>query len=159
MFKGHTSAISTVVFSPDGKLIASGSSDFTVRLWDPTTGTSMRIIWDKDRVWDVAFSPDSKLVASVTWALRGRVRLWDSVTGRLHCVLKGHLATVRRAIFSPDGKLVSSASEDRTVRLWESATGALHCVLEGYLGEVWAVAFSPDSKLVVSASGDKTLRL
>jgi WD40 repeat protein len=61
--------------------------------------------------------------------------------------------------FSPDGKLVVSGSEDKTVRLWGAATGAALQTLDGHSGPVTSVAFLPDGKLVVSGSGDKTVRL
>ena len=61
--------------------------------------------------------------------------------------------------FSPDGKLIASASLDRTVRLWDSATGSCHSTLEGHSDTVTAVTFSPDGKLIASASRDRTVRL
>jgi WD40 repeat protein len=61
--------------------------------------------------------------------------------------------------FSPDGQLVASTSDDKTVRLWEAATGTFRSTLEGHSDYVRAVAFSPDGQLVASASGDKTVRL
>lgn len=74
-------------------------------------------------------------------------------------MLKGHTDWVQSAAFSPNGKLVVSASYDRTVRLWDTRTGTALQTLKGHTDHVWLAAFSPDGKLVVSASRDSTVRL
>jgi len=155
---GHTGKVNSVVFSPDGKLILSGSEDSTMRLWEAATGKERQIFrGDASNVFSVALSPDGRYAA-----LGGRdttVRLWDVASGRELKSFNGHAGSVHSVAFSPDGRQLVSASWDKTVRLWDVKTGAQLKIFTGHTEEVVAVAFSPDGRTVASGSWDMTVRL
>jgi WD40 repeat protein/transcriptional regulator with XRE-family HTH domain len=164
-FTGHSSEVWSVDFSPDGKYLATGSKDNTIRLWSLTSGQTVRTFsTNTGEVGEVAFSPDGKYIISAGGApaenADNTARLWDVASGQLLRVFSGHTAIVNSVAFSPDGKyIVTAGGADQTARLWDLATGKTLHILTGHTMSVVDVAFSPDGKYVVTASLDDTARL
>ena len=118
-FNGHSNQINSIVFSPDGKSIATGSIDATVRLWGIAERRQLEVFTGHSgQIDSVAFSPDGRLLASASWDLT--VKLWEAATGRELRTLTGHTGWVSTVAFSPDGATLASASgaSDQTIRLW-----------------------------------------
>jgi len=149
--------VASVVFSPDGRTLASGSFDRSIKLWDVATGKARATLQGhSDDVLSIAFSPDGKTLASASFDKT--VKLWDMVTGKEQATLQGHLDRVWSVAFS-DGKTLASASEDKTIKLWDVPTGKERATLQGHTDPVYSVAFNPDGKALASASYDQTVKL
>ncbi len=157
LLSGHTRAVRSVSFSPDGSTIASGSYDTTIRLWNVTDGTHIRTLsGHTGLVYSVSFSPDGSTIVSGS---RQEIRLWQADTGRHIRTLSGHTWNVYSVSFSPDGSTIASGSYDNTIRLWQADTGTLIRTLSGHTDWVYSVSFSPDGTIIASGSYDNTIRL
>src|SRR5262249_40410638 len=126
---GHTKEALCVAFSPDGKTLASGGMDGTIRLWNPADGKERITMSRRGLVETMGFRPDGKALA-VAGQPSGGGELWDVGRGRRRAALAGHTRRIFCLAFSPDGKTMASGSLDGTVRLWD-ATGAARATLPG----------------------------
>ncbi len=148
----------SVAFHPSGDLIATGTANNEIRVWQAESGVPLLICQGHtDWVYAVAYSPDGRLLASGSYDRA--IRLWDAHSGQALVSLRGHTNGIRSVTFSPDGKLLASSGDDQTVRVWDIQTGQALQVLQGDRGWVRAVAFSPDGQLLASGNDDHTISI
>lgn len=156
-FFGHRNQVHGVAFTPDGRILASGSGDGDVRLWNPATGDERAELHHGAEVWGLAFSRDGQLLAS--GGRDGLVRLWNPASGRPDGPALEHGAAVWSIAFSPDGRLLASGGSDGEVRLWDMASRQPHGEpLTGGSGWVQAVAYS-STGAVIAAGDDGVVRM
>ncbi len=159
-FKAHDHSVTSLAFSPDGRLLASASWDMTIGLWNPSTGKEVRRLKGHDSVRAVLFSPDGRLIASASQD--GSLRLWEVATGT---ELRQMKAFATSLAFSPDSRTLASVNgsmwndvkPDNVLRLWDVATGKQVLKLSGHAGNVSLLASSLDGKRLISGSDDSTL--
>jgi len=156
---GHGDWVTSVAYSPDGSVIASGSHDGTVRIWDVRTGEEMvsPLRSGDGPIYSVAYSPNGQHLASGTKA--GIVCIWNPLAKHESPHrLSGHSQRVNSVSFSPNSSVLASASFDSTVRLWSLNTRQQLLVLDSTV-RVQAVTFSPDGKTMAFAGDEDMITL
>ncbi|KFA69571.1 hypothetical protein S40285_09195 [Stachybotrys chlorohalonatus IBT 40285] len=156
--EGHGGSVASVVFSPEGQRLASGSQNKTVKIWDATSGDCIKTLsGHDDSVISVVFSPDGQRLASSSDD--ETVKIWDATSG--HCIktLSGHDDRIISVVFSPDGQRLASGSYDTTVKIWDATSGDCIKILLGHNHWITSVVFSPDGQRLASGSHNKTVKI
>jgi WD40 repeat protein/transcriptional regulator with XRE-family HTH domain len=169
-WQAHTAAVQALAFSPDEHILATGSWDGTLKLWNlenrTLSGGQVSLLWVGQHTGSIhrlVFTADGSLLAS--GGDDAAIRFWDVSTGKLLQTLSCQSSAVYALAWSPDGRMLASGSFDGSIHLWQTQRaetvplGTATHILTGHSGPVWSVAFAPDGRTLASGSFDRTVKL
>ncbi len=169
---GNSTMITSIAYSPDGRRLAGGITQYgiqdergfqkeyisgEVQIWDAESGLPLLRLKDDHHVESVCFSSDGTRIAA--GGLSYGAKVWNAITGKLICLMKGHTSDVNGVAFSPDGKRLATVSDDMSVRVWDATTGQETMSFRGGFSQrIMDVAFSPEGTRLYAVGGE-TLRI
>ncbi|MCL2932843.1 MAG: serine/threonine protein kinase [Trichodesmium sp. MAG_R03] len=158
----YLAAVGTVVFSPDGKMLVTGSRETTVKILEIPTGRVINTFpTDDSPVWSVAFNRDATQLVAGTYDWR--VIIWNFATEEPFRIFEDrvfeHRAPIWSVVISPNNEIVASSSGDRTVKVWDLKTGFLIFNFPDHSDIVYSIDISSDGKKLVSGSADQTIKI
>ncbi len=158
ILEGHSDEVRDISLSPDGKLIASASTDGTVKLWN-IDGRLLNTLPHREWVNSVSFSPDGQVIAATGGNKKDKniTKLW-TLDGQELKIIEGQVSWGNSVSFSPNSRIIATAHDDNTIKLWNRDGEELN-TLEGHSDSVRSIQFSPDGKIIASAGHDKTIKL
>ncbi|MFQ5978620.1 MAG: WD40 repeat domain-containing protein [Candidatus Heimdallarchaeota archaeon] len=157
-FSGHIGSVESVAFSPDGSILASGSGDYSIKLWDVGRGTLLRTLRKHNgEVSSVTFSPNGKSLASGSWD--NNIVIWDVAKRKAVRTLRGHTLDVYTVAFNPSGELLASGDHNGTVKLWDVASGKLLWTKFAHSSRIGSVVFAPNGSYLASGGWDSFVNL
>ncbi|MBV6626462.1 MAG: SMI1/KNR4 family protein [Rivularia sp. (in: Bacteria)] len=156
--RGHSRSVYSIAFSPDGQILASGSADATVKLWNLLSFQEITTLrGHTSSIRTVAISSCNQILAS--GSTDATIKLWNLQSREEICTLQGHNHSVNTVAISPDGQILASGSDDCTVKLWDLHSHQEICTLQGHSDAVFAIDISPDGKTLATGSADGTIKL
>ncbi len=157
-FWGHSNWILSIAFNPDGKTIASGSRDKTIKIWDLKTGKEIRTLWGHHNwVWSVNYSPDGKVLVSGSGDKT--IKIWQIPSGKIIRNLTDHTGPIYATAVSSDGLTIASGSGDKSIKIWQIGQSEPIHTLTRHLFWIRCVAISPDGQFLASGGLDNNIHL